>query len=40
MVADDLGLEEPKAAEPLEGSLLKWNTIDRYISAIAEIHSL
>jgi hypothetical protein len=40
MVADDLGLEELEAREPLEGSLLKWNTIDGYILAIAEIHSL
>jgi hypothetical protein len=40
MVADNLGLEELEAREPLEGSLLKWNTIDRYILAIAEIHSL
>jgi hypothetical protein len=42
MLADDLGLDSDdlEAEEPPEGSLLKWNTIDGYISAIAELHSL
>jgi hypothetical protein len=40
MVANDLRLKGLEAREPLEGSLLKWNTINRYILAIAEIHSL
>jgi hypothetical protein len=40
MVANDLGLKELKAKELLKGSLLKWNTINRYILAIAEIYSL
>ena len=42
MVADDLGIDgvDPEAEEPAEGSLLKWTTIDGYISAIAELHGL
>jgi len=42
MVADDLGIDDvdPEAEEPTEGSLLKWTTIDGYISAIAELHGL
>lgn len=40
MVASDLGLKGLEAGELLEGSLLKWNTINGYILAIAKIHSL
>jgi hypothetical protein len=42
MLANDLGLDsnDLEAKEPLKGSLLKWNTISRYISAIAKLHGL